>query len=242
VWGGFRYRVRQLQARAAEQETFARQLIASQEHERGRIAAELHDGLSQSLVIIKNRAMLSLLDPDDHDRALEQLHEIAEASTGAIDEVREIVYDLRPIQLDRLGLTRSIEDVLNKVTKTHGLALSKHLDEVDGLFTKEFENSLYRIVQESLHNIVKHAAATSIEFELRKSAQQVELLIRDNGKGFSLDAMKQEPRPKGGFGLLGLVERAKLLGGQARIDSTPGVGTTVLVLVPLEQGHAKQSR
>ncbi len=103
--GGFRYRVRQLQTRAAEQEAFARQLIASQENERGRIAAELHDGLSRSLVIIKNRAMLSLLEPDDHDRA--------------------------------------------------------------------------------------------IEVPLRKGAQQVELLIRDNGKGFSLDAIKQDAQRKG---------------------------------------------
>ena len=91
-----------------QQEMFARQLIASQERERGRIAAELHDGLSQSLVIIKNRAMLSLIQPDDHDRAIEQLREIADASTHAIDEVKDIVYDLHPIQLDRLGLTRAL--------------------------------------------------------------------------------------------------------------------------------------
>lgn len=233
IVGGFRYRVRQLQARAAAQEAFARQLIASQENERGRIAAELHDGLSQSLVIIKNRAMLSLIEPDDHDRALEQLREIADASTHAIDEVKEIIYDLRPIQLDRLGLTRSIEDVLDNVAGAYGLELSKQLDDVDGVFTKEFENSLYRIVQESLNNIIKHAAATHIEMQLRKHAQQVELLIRDNGKGFAPGTDQQNPARKGGFGLLGMVERAKLLGGQTRIESTPGGGTTVLVIVPL---------
>jgi signal transduction histidine kinase/ligand-binding sensor domain-containing protein len=233
IVGGVRYRVRQLQARAAAQEAFSRQLIASQENERGRIAAELHDGLSQSLVIIKNRAMLSLIEPADHDRALEQLREIADASTHAIDEVKEIIYDLRPIQLDRLGLTRSIEDVLDNVTGAHGLELSKQLDDVDGVFTKEFENSLYRIVQESLNNIIKHAAATHIEVRLRKHAQQVELLIRDNGKGFVPGASQQHPTRKGGFGLVGMVERAKLLGGHTRIESTPGSGTTVSVIVPL---------
>ncbi len=234
IWGGFRYRVRQLQTRAEEQEAFARQLIASQEHERGRIAAELHDGLSQSLVIIKNRAMLSLIQPDDHDRAVEQLREIAEASTHAIDEVKEIIYDLRPIQLDRLGLTRSIEDALNKVAHAHELELSKQLDDVDGVFTKEYENSLYRIVQESLNNIIKHAAATRIEVHLHRREQQVELMIRDNGKGFVPGAANPERQSetRSGFGLLGIVERARLLGGQTQIESAVGIGTTVSVIIP----------
>ncbi|HMZ22143.1 MAG TPA: two-component regulator propeller domain-containing protein, partial [Blastocatellia bacterium] len=232
----FRYRVRRLRARTAQQEAFSRQLIASQEHERGRIAAELHDGLSQSLVIIKNRAMLSLIEPEDHDRAIEQLREIADASTQAIDEVREIIYDLRPIQLDRLGLTRSIEDALDNVASAQGLDLNKQLADVDGVFTKEFENSIYRIVQESLNNIVKHAAATRIEARMSKSEQQIELTIRDNGKGFVAGAANPDSSPaserKGGFGLIGLVERARLLGGHATIESAPGRGTTVSVVIP----------
>jgi signal transduction histidine kinase len=130
----FRTRVNRLKARAAEQEGFARQLIDSQELERTRIAAELHDGLSQSMVIIKNRAMLSVIKSDDHDRAIEQLKEIAEASTSVIDEVKDIVYDLRPIQLDRLGLTKSLEDIVDKVSSAHEFSVAGNFDDIDGVF------------------------------------------------------------------------------------------------------------
>jgi signal transduction histidine kinase len=117
------------------------------------IAAELHDGLSQSLVIIKNRALLSLSKPQDQNHSLDQLREISEASTEALDEVKEIIYDLRPIQLDRLGLTGAIEDI----AEINHLKLSKTVAEIDDIFSKQTENSVYRIVQESLNNVVKHS-------------------------------------------------------------------------------------
>jgi signal transduction histidine kinase len=96
-------RVRRLKRARAEQEAFSQRLIESQESERKRIAAELHDSLSQTLVVIKNRALLSLQTPDDHERALEQIDEIAEAATHAIDEIREISYNLRPYHPDPRG-------------------------------------------------------------------------------------------------------------------------------------------
>src|SRR5205085_667494 len=104
-----RQRISRLQRAHAAQEEFSRRLIESQESERKRIAAELHDSLNQSLVIIKNRAVLSLTTPDNQERTTEQLNEIADAATQAIDEVREIAYNLRPYHLDRLGLTKAIE-------------------------------------------------------------------------------------------------------------------------------------
>lgn len=229
----YRYRVGQFKKKAALQAEFSRQLIDSQEVERGRIAAELHDGLSQSLVIIKNRAMLSLNKPADQEHALEQLQEIAEASTFAIDEIKDIIYDLRPIQLDRLGLTGAIEDMAEKVAETNELKIVKNVAEVDNIFPKEFENSIYRIFQESLNNIIKHAAATEVELSISKNSAQVELIIKDNGKGFAVGETSKESNQKGGFGLIGIVERAKLLGGFASIESIKEVGTTVLVILPI---------
>ena len=228
----YRRRIRQLKAKAAQRESFTRQLIDSQEVERGRIAAELHDGLSQSLAVIKNRAMLSLIKPDDHDRALEQLREIADASTYAIDEVKDIIYDLRPIQLDRLGLTGAIEDMIDKAADVNGLQLVKDLADVDDIFPKQFENSIYRIAQECFNNIVKHSGATKVQVRLIKNAAQVELLIKDNGKGFSVKAADNDSQSKSGFGIIGIVERAKLLGGVASIKSTKNSGTIVSVIIP----------
>lgn len=225
-------RVRQLKAKAAQKEEFARQLIDSQELERGRIAAELHDGLSQSLSIIKNRAMLSLAKQHDQNHALEQLREISEASTEAIDEVKEIIYDLRPIQLDRLGLTGAIEDIAEKLAEINNLRLSKNIADINNIFSKQSENSAYRIVQESLNNVVKHSNATAIELTIRKSRTDITIIIKDDGKGFEPDAVKGK-RTKIGFGLIGMSERAKLLGGQTLIESAKGVGTKVSIILPL---------
>jgi len=232
----FYLRVRQLKKKAAQQEEFSRQLIDSQESERGRIAAELHDSLSQTLVIIKNRALLSLSKRHDSNYTLEQLREISEASTEAIDEVKEIIYDLRPIQLDRLGLTGAIEDIAEKIAEINNLKLSKTVADIDGIFLKQSENSIYRIVQESLNNVVKHAKATAVELIITKSPTEIKIVIKDDGEGFEPHLVK-ENRHKIGFGLLGMSERAKLLGGQTVIDSVKGAGTKVFIRLPVSEKH-----
>jgi signal transduction histidine kinase/ligand-binding sensor domain-containing protein len=224
-------RVRNLKMKAAQQEEFARQLIHSQELERGRIAAELHDGLSQSLSIIKNRAMLSLARHDDQNHALEQLREISDASSEAIDEVKEIIYDLRPIQLDRLGLTGAIEDMAEKIADINSLKLVKNIADINDVLSKQSENSIYRIVQESLNNVVKHSNASTVEVTITKNRTDIKIIIKDDGEGFELERVKAN-RQKIGFGLIGMSERAKLLGGQTMIESAKGAGTRVSVTLP----------
>ena len=232
-------RVRQLKAKAAQHEEFSRQLIDSQERERGRIAAELHDGLSQSLSIIKNRAMLSLAKHHDQEHALEQLREISEASTGAIDEVKEIIYDLRPIQLDRLGLTGAIEDIAEKIAEINNLRLSKNILDINNVFPRQTENSIYRIVQESLNNVVKHSQATSIELTIRRSRNEIMIVVKDDGAGFEPEGVKANRAKLGGFGLTGMSERAKLLGGQTLIESARGKGTTVRIVLPINSSNGQ---
>jgi signal transduction histidine kinase len=234
VFVAFRYRVKQLEERQAVQQTFARQLIESQEAERKRIAAELHDSLSQSLVIIKNRALMALQAPVNLDRATAQLEEIAESSGSAIDEVREIAYALRPFHLDRLGLTKAIAEMAEKMTAAPGIQVTIDLIPLDGLWPPEVEINVYRIVQESLNNIVKHAQATACTIAASRAGRTVELAIADNGRGFSLnEPVANSPatahQPKSGFGLLGMAERARLLGGQWLIQSASGAGTTVTI-------------
>lgn len=224
-------RVRRLRRAHREQEAFSRRLIASQENERKRIAAELHDGLGQSLAIIKNRAALSLTTPEDHDRALEQLSEITAAATEAIDEVRHVAYDLRPYQLDRLGLTRAIQSMLEKIQSSNGLRLRVEIDEIDNIFPKELEINLYRIVQEGLSNIIKHAQASEARVAIKRDAGEVSLTIEDNGRGLSPpEGQATEAAGKrGGFGLIGIRERAHTLGGKTLFHSEQGKGTTVLI-------------
>ncbi|MCI0389414.1 MAG: sensor histidine kinase [Acidobacteria bacterium] len=234
VWFAYRLRVAQLSRRHAQQEAFSRQLIASQESERKRIAAELHDGLSQSLVIIKSRALSSLNAPGDYDRAFEQLREIAEAASQVIDDLNEIVYDLSPIQLDRLGLTGAIEDLLDNVADSHALKITRELDDIAGWLPKEAETNLYRIVQESVNNILKHAEAGEITVKVKRGPGLIELTIKDDGKGF-VPGEAQTGSRKGGFGLTGVIERTRLLGGAHLIESTPGRGTTISIKLSLKE-------
>jgi len=234
VFLGYEYRIRQLKRAQGAQQAFARQLIASQEHERKRIAAELHDSLGQSLAIIKNRALLSLSTPEDHDRALEQLREISEAAAQVIVETKEIAHNLRPYQLDRLGLTKTIKGMVERVAETHPLRFALDLDRIDGLFPPEAEINLFRIVQESVNNIIEHAEATEASVLIKRNERRVAVTIRDNGKGFVSGAPKTASlTPRRGFGLIGIAERVRLLGGDYDIQSVPGQGTRVTISISL---------
>jgi signal transduction histidine kinase len=217
-----------LERERSVQQAFSRQLIESQESERKRIAAELHDGLGQNLLVVKNRALLGLLKPDDGANAVAQLNEISTAVSQSLDEVRQIAANLHPYQLDRLGLTRAIEAMIRKVSAAAGLDIAAEIDNIDGLFDAAAEINLYRIVQESLNNIVKHSAAAGAGVVIKRTAQGVTVAVHDNGKGFAAGEVK------GGFGLTGIAERVRMLGGAHTVDSIPGKGTTVRLTIGLK--------
>lgn len=227
-------RLARLKKAHAAQEAFSRQLIASQEQERKRIAAELHDSLGQNLLIIKNWALLGLSATDESAGGKQELHEISDTVSQSIDEVREIAYNLRPYQLDEIGLTRTVQAMLRKVASASGIHFSVELDPVDGLFSKEDEINFYRILQECVNNIVKHAQATVATVTIRREAQMIAVTIEDNGKGFAVDAPPAAAGKKG-FGLTGIAERARMLGGQQLIHSTAGQGTVVSLMIPCDQ-------
>jgi len=229
----FRSRLAQMQRRQEEQETFSRQLIESQEAERKRIAAELHDSLSQNLVIIKTRAMISLQQRDDPEEVFEQVAEIAEAADHALFEVREIAHNLRPFQIDRLGLTKAIEAVVGKAN-AGALRFTARLDKIDALLPPESEINLYRIIQESVNNIVKHAQATEASVTIRRREQSIEVAVQDNGRGFLPGAPQPDQSPSGGgMGLAGINERARILGCAPVIESVPGRGTKIWLEIRL---------
>jgi signal transduction histidine kinase/ligand-binding sensor domain-containing protein len=235
----FRWRITQLRRKHAAQEAFSRQLIESQESERKRIAAELHDSLGQSLVIIKNRALLSLSKPEDHEKALTQMEEISAATSHAIEEVKEIAYNLHPYQLDRLGLTTALESMIQMVAATSGINFTTTIDPIDGALSKEAEINLYRIVQESLNNIVKHSEATAASVLIKQHSGSVQIKIQDNGKGF-VKGPEAVPKSLGrGLGLTGMVERAKMLGARHEIRSATGQGTTIIIELHAEEKDGK---
>jgi signal transduction histidine kinase/ligand-binding sensor domain-containing protein len=237
---GYRYRVSQLKRARATQQAFSRQLIASQEAERKRIAAELHDSLGQRLVVIKNLALMYLNSASKNGEgaigeARRQIEEISAEASQAIGEVKEISYNLRPYQLDRIGLTKAIEAIVRTARSASEIVFTAEIDDIDGVFPKDSEINFYRVVQESVNNILKHSRATEASVTIRRDPGGLRLVIRDNGKGFTPGAAKSDSQA-GGFGLIGITERAQLLGGKPVIQSAPGQGTTISIEIVLRPG------
>lgn len=231
----YRRRVGRLERARAAQEAFSKQLIESQENERQRIAAELHDSLGQDLLIIKNRAALGLRLLGDDDRTREQIEQIAGTASQAIMEVRQIAYNLRPYHLDEIGLTQSLEELVERVADASPIKFASGIDNINDLCPKDSAINLYRIVQEGLNNVVKHSGASEAKLLVRRNDGEVEVAIEDNGKGFA--AASETTKRRAGFGLTGLSERARILGGTLTVESAPGRGTTVRFRLPVQDGH-----
>ncbi len=226
-------RVRSLDRARAAQAAFSQQVIASQETERKRIAAELHDSLGQNLLIIKNRAALGSQTKPDPETAREQFEEIAASATQSIEEVRQIAYNLRPYHLDRLGLANSIEDMVERIGSSSDIRFETAIAQLDGAIPKDLEITLYRIVQEGVNNIVRHAQATRAWIEVSRDAHHVTIAIRDDGKGFHGGGAGLSV-PSQGFGLTGIAERVRMLDGTHVVTSSPGHGTTIEIRLPLQ--------
>jgi signal transduction histidine kinase len=236
VWFSWRYRIAQIKRAQAAQQAFSRQLIESQEGERKRIAAELHDSLGQNLLVVKNRASLGELSQQDEE-ARRQFHEIGAAVAQTLEEVRTISYNLRPHHLDQLGLTTTIRAMIEKVAESSGIGMSIDLDDIDGVFAATAEITIYRIIQESLNNVVKHSRAGEAHVAVHCHEHHVEITIRDNGQGFASSPPDAGATDPGGFGLKGLAERVHMLDGTHTIESAPGRGTTVTVRIGVGAGQ-----
>lgn len=232
----FWWRGRQLQQRYAMQRDFSRRLISAHETERRRVAAELHDGLGQTLAMLNNRALAATHSATDLQSAKQQIEQITEHSAQAIGEVREIAHNLRPYLLDRLGLTKALRAMLNKIAPGGIPLIEADIDELDGFFPPDAEMSIYRIVQESLNNMIKHAEATRAAVRIVVQEDAVHLTIEDNGKGFDLDAVSESEQR--GFGLLGISERVRLLDGTHTIEATAGKGTRINIHLPYARTNA----
>lgn len=227
-------RISQLEIARLAQEEFSRGLINAHESERRRIAAELHDSLGQSLAIIKNQAVFSSQTASDLETAKKQFDRISNQSAQAISEVREISYNLRPYLLDRLGMTKAVKSMLKKISEVGAIDVHSEIDEINGIFPAETEISIYRVLQESLNNILKHSEASEARVSIRKNGRAVSIKIEDNGRGFDARSSKFDIHStmageRTGFGLFGMAERIRILGGTHAIESEIGKGTVVKI-------------
>ena len=230
----YRLRLLRLAKIRQQQQTFSRQLLELQESDRKRIAAELHDGLGQHLIIIKNWASLGLNFTEKDAPVREQLAEIASTALQALNEVREIIYDLRPHQIETIGLSKTITFMLEQVSTSSGINFKTKIDDIDKIFIAEDEVIFYRILQECVSNIIKHSNAKNAEVLINNDESSITLKISDDGKGFTTEE-NDLIKAQSGFGLKGIEERVKMLNGKIEIQSLKNIGTTVSVNFKLKK-------
>lgn len=212
------------------QERFARDLIASQEAERQRIARELHDSLGQNLLVIKSRVAMAQQCAEQPEKLGEQLGAAASMTSQAIREVREISQNLRPFQLDELGLTKAVGAMVRKLAEASPVRFHTDIAELRGAFPAEAEIHFYRVLQECLNNVVKHSGATECRLAVHRENSLVRATVVDDGRGMPPD----DPQAGGGFGMRTIRERVRMLRGTVDFVSRPGEGTRVIVSVPLD--------
>lgn len=199
------------------QEEYTHNLLNAQEAEKERISKDLHDGIGQSLLLIKNKVVLS------NDESSQKV------VNEAIEEVRSISRALHPFQLRELGLTMAIENVVNQIDENSDLFISQEVENIDGLVGDDNEVHIYRIVQETFNNILKHSKAKAVKIDLKKTPHKIVLRIEDNGIGFDFSERFTDFKS---LGLKTLKERTKLLQGVMEVDSEKGSGTTFTFSFP----------
>jgi signal transduction histidine kinase len=209
-------------------------VVEVQEAERGRVALELHDTITQMLcaVLVRSQMLADNLPARNRPAKGEaiKLHEIIGKT---VEEVERISRNLRPSVLDHLGLVAGLHDTSAEFTNRTGVLVKMVCVRLTVRLPADTELALYRILQEVLKNVEKHARARHVTVHLTKEGGFVQLVINDDGIGFDPDHHPAKPKRKGGFGLLGMRERATYVGGTLIVKSAPGKGTTIHAQIPL---------
>ncbi len=218
-------------------------IIEAQEEERKRVAREIHDGPAQSMsnIVIKAEICERLLDKDI-DNARKELQNLKKIMRDSLQEVRKIIYNLRPMALDDLGLLPTLERYVISFKEETGIDVQLRSIAINEEIKPVISLAVFRIVQEALNNVLKHAQAKRVSILLEHVNKKLNILIADNGVGFDTEDVKAiEPESTGGFGLFSMKERVALLEGEVDIASQIGVGTKITIHIPLmDEGEDSQ--
>lgn len=215
-------------------------IIEAQEAERKRVSRDIHDGPAQVManVVLKAEYCEKIIDEDIAGTKRELLG-LKDTVRESLRDIRKIIYDLLPMSLADLGLIPTIEKLIRDFEKENGIKVEFDHDQLNAEpLSQLIEVTLFRIVQESLNNIRKHASADRAQIRISLGADEAEILIKDNGSGFDPSMLPVIQAPDRGFGLYSMRERVDLLKGNFILDTAPGKGTTILVTIPLSHEEA----
>lgn len=213
-------------------------ITAAQEEERRRLARELHDDTIQSLIALKQRVQLAELN-QSNGSGTQSYSELEELTENTIDNLRRVTRALRPIYLEDLGLLAALEMLTREVTRVTGIEVGFNISGPEQRLSPKVELALYRIIQEALNNVARHAEASHASVNITFKSESVLLEVVDNGRGFEVPRSPAEFAPSGHYGLLGLFERAELIEADLRIESKIGQGTRVAVRLKLNAEPGK---
>ena len=227
-------RERQLQQNQEDLRALAGQLLTAQEEDRRRISRDLHDDINQRLAMLAMDIRQMEKGPcTDPAHLLKEMHRVSERLTAVSDDIRRMAYRFHPSILDDLGLVKALRRLVDDFSPQTGIKCSYVYNEPASPLPAEVTICIFRVVQESLSNIARHAQASCVEVELICEDETVDLSIFDNGVGFDV---KQSTMPNGHLGLLSMKERVRLAKGTLELTSTPRRGTRIRMIIPLPPG------
>lgn len=212
-------------------------ILEAQEDERKRISREIHDGPAQSIAnIVMQADICEQMLKKDIDKGMLELQALKDSVRSALLDIRGIIFDLRPMILDDLGLTKTIETICNKFTETTRLPIEKKLKNEPNNIDPIIQVATMRIIQEILNNIKKHAKAKKVTVSLDFGTKYAFVMVSDDGVGFDVDAVMARIKDKSeSYGLIGLMDRVKQLQGTITINSKLGLGTAFSVKLPINK-------
>ncbi|MDK2824497.1 MAG: two-component system, NarL family, sensor histidine kinase DegS [Clostridia bacterium] len=209
-------------------------IIRAQEEERRRVAREIHDGPAQSMANIVLRAeFCERLIDKDVILAKKEIRQLKELVRNSLKDVRKIIYDLRPMALDDLGLIPAVTRYIEEFVERFGIKIDFLPSQTKTRLPNTLEVAIFRIIQEALQNVQKHSEGKKVKIDLNITETEVNLYIEDDGKGFKVSKVLAD-KDRDGYGLLGMRERVELLNGQFNILSESGKGTSISINIPIQ--------
>lgn len=235
---GVGFKIEELQ----QKQQLGLRIIRAQEEERKRVAREIHDGPAQSManVVLRVEICEKLLEkrPDEVRNELAGLKDIVRKS---LQDVRKIIFDLRPMVLDDLGLIPALKRYISEVQEKNSLLVDFRVFGSQERMSGILEIAIFRVIQEALNNVIKHSGARMVDISLEQVPGQVNLRIKDDGCGFNADEALSGSN-KDNYGLIGIRERIQLLEGSFKLITAPGKGTDLKVKIPLKSPEKQRSR
>lgn len=218
-------------------------IILAQEEERKRIAREIHDGPAQSLanIVLRTEIAERMLLKKQFEMVQDELVDLKGQVRNGLEEIRKIIFNLRPMALDDLGLVPTLRKFVQDFEEKSKVHATFELSGKEIRLPSAMEAAIYRMMQEAFSNVLKHANASHVSLELHYTPPLIKITIQDNGTGFQVGAVKKPSSGNSHFGLIGMRERVELIQGRMVIDSNPGQGTKIVIEIPTTPDQRKEN-